>query len=148
MEIISLWFFFTSNTATLVTPSCSDGKNNKNEEIQYDRYNILKIYIGNYLFWKRPQKEYFLKHSEKRRKCWWAAFSPLLTMFYFFFNPFPKKPRACSTCLLKTLCEKEKLLLTSNFFFSHCVFYPIRELSAIFIKLKIVVCKLFQFGAV
>ena len=23
---------------------------------------------------------------------------------------------------LKTLCEKEKLLVTSNFFFSHCVF--------------------------
>ena len=28
--------------------------------------------------------------------------------------------------LLKTLCEKEKLLVTSNFSFSHNVFYPIR----------------------
>ena len=33
-------------------------------------------------------------------------------------NPFPK--RVCSTSLLKTLCEKEKLLVPSNFFFSQC----------------------------
>ena len=41
-------------------------------------------------------------------------------------NPFPNKPwflRVCSTCLLKTLWEKEKLLVTSNFSFSHSVFY-------------------------
>ena len=30
--------------------------------------------------------------------------------------------------LLKTLCEKKKLLVTSNFFFSHNVFYSIRKL--------------------
>ena len=35
----------------------------------------------------------------------------------------------------------------SNFSFSHSVFYCIGELSAIFIKNKIVVCKLFQFGS-
>ena len=61
------------------------------------------------------------------------------------FNPFPKKPRSlhvCSTSPLKTLWEKEKLHVTSNFFFSHTVFYPIGELSAIFIEFKIVVCKL------
>ena len=42
-------------------------------------------------------------------------------------NPFPNKPwflRVCSTSLLKTLWEKEKLLVTSNFSFSRCVFYP------------------------
>ena len=36
------------------------------------------------------------------------------------FNPFPKKPwfsSVCSTRLLKTLWEKEKLLVTSNFSF-------------------------------
>ena len=41
-------------------------------------------------------------------------------------NPFPNKPwflRVCSTSLLKTLWEKEKLLVTSNFSFSHSVFY-------------------------
>ena len=66
-------------------------------------------------------------------------------------NPFPNKPwflRVSSTSLLKTLREKEKLLVTSNFSFSHSVFYPFRELSAIFIKFKIVVCKLFQYGMV
>ena len=66
-------------------------------------------------------------------------------------NPFPNKPcfsRVCSTSLLKTLREKKKLLVTSNFFFSHKVFYPFAEISAIFIKLDIVVCKLFQSGPV
>ena len=66
-------------------------------------------------------------------------------------NPFPNKPlflRVCSTILLKTLWEKEKLLITSNFSFSHSVFYPFEELSAIFIKFKNVVCILFQFGRV
>ena len=66
-------------------------------------------------------------------------------------NPFPNKPwflRICSTTLLKTLWEKEKLLIMSNFSFSHSVFYPFRELSAIDIKFEIVVCKLYQFGRV
>ena len=67
------------------------------------------------------------------------------------FNPFPNKPwflRVCSTSLLKTLWEKKKLLVTSNFFFFHSVFYPLGEHSATFIKFKIVVCKLFKFGRV
>ena len=65
-----------------------------------------------------------------------------------FGNPFPNKPwflRVCSTTLLKTLWEKEKLHITSNFSFSDSVFYSFGEPSAIFIKVKIVVCKLFQF---
>ena len=44
--------------------------------------------------------------------------------------------------------EKEKLIVTSNFSFSHSVFYPFGELSTIFIKFEIVVCNLFQFGRV
>ena len=66
-------------------------------------------------------------------------------------NPFPNKPwflRVCSTSLLKTLREKEKLLVTRNFSFSHSVFYPFGKLSAISIKFKIAVCLLFQFGSV
>ena len=66
------------------------------------------------------------------------------------FNSFPNKPwflRGCSTSLLKTLWEKEKLIATSNFSFSHSFFYPFRELSFLFFKFKIV-CKLFQFGRV
>ena len=65
-------------------------------------------------------------------------------------NPFPNKPRflrVYSASLLKTLLEKEKLL-TSNFSFSHSVLYPFEELSAIFIKFEIVICRLFQFGTV
>ena len=49
---------------------------------------------------------------------------------------------------MKTLLKKEKLLVTSNFSFSHYVLYPYGELYAIFIKLKIVICKLFQCGRV
>ena len=66
-------------------------------------------------------------------------------------NPFSNNPwflRVCSTILLKTLCEKEKLLVTSNFSFSHSVFCRSGELSGIFIKFEFVVCKLFQFGRV
>ena len=66
-------------------------------------------------------------------------------------NPFPNKPwflHVCSKRLLKTLWEKEKLLKTSNFSFSHSVLYPFAKLSFIFIKLKIVVCKPFEFGRV
>ena len=37
----------------------------------------------------------------------------------------------------ETLREKEKLLVTSNFSFSHSVFYPLGELTSIFIKFKI-----------
>ena len=40
-------------------------------------------------------------------------------------NPFLNKPwfsRVCRRCLLKPLWEKEKLLVTSNFSFSHSVF--------------------------
>ena len=67
------------------------------------------------------------------------------------FNPFPYNDtywRHWEKSLLKTLWEKEKLLVTSSFSFSHSVFYPFGWLSAIFIQLEIVVCKLFQFGRV
>ena len=50
--------------------------------------------------------------------------------------------------VLKTQWEKEKLLVTSNFSLSRSVFYPFGELSVIFIKFEIVVCKPFQFGRV
>ena len=65
-----------------------------------------------------------------------------------FLDPFPNKPsflRVCSTSLLKTLWEKDKLLVTSNLSSSRSVFYQFGELFAIFIKFEIVVCKIFQF---
>ena len=65
-------------------------------------------------------------------------------------NPIPNKHLFLfvhSTNLLKTLREKEKLLVTSNFSLSHSVFCPFGDLSAaIFIKFKVVVCELFRFG--
>ena len=67
------------------------------------------------------------------------------------FNPFPNKPLflcVCTTSLLKTLWEKEKLLIMSNFSFSHSVFYPFEKLSTILIKFEIDVCKLIQFRSV
>ena len=42
----------------------------------------------------------------------------------------------CSTRFMKTLWEKEKLLETSNFSFSHSVFYLFGELSDVFVLLK------------
>ena len=45
---------------------------------------------------------------------------------WLFQGHFPSKSwflRVCSTSLLKTLREKEKLIVTSNFCFSHSVFY-------------------------
>ena len=68
-----------------------------------------------------------------------------------YFNISVNKPLVlcvCSTRRLKTLWEKKKLLITSNFSFSNSVFYPFGELSAILIKLKIVVCKRYQFWKV
>ena len=90
------------------------------------------------------------------------AISPFSTMFSkgFFQDPpkgviewewvnrFPNN-LLYSTNLLKTLWEKEKLLVTSNFSFSHSVFYPFGDPPpSIVIKFTIVVCKLFQFGRV
>ena len=67
------------------------------------------------------------------------------------FKPFPNKPWLF-TCLpvksFENTWEKEKLLITSNFSFSRSVFYWFCELSAVFIKFEIVICKLFEFGRV
>ena len=71
--------------------------------------------------------------------------------FLVFFKPFPHNGTfwcLWETSLLKTLWEKEKLLVMSNFSFSHSVFYPFGLFSAIFVKFEIVVCKLIQFGRV
>ena len=67
------------------------------------------------------------------------------------FNPFPNKPwflHVCCTSLLKTLWEKEKLFIKSNFSFSCSVFHLFGKLSAIFIKFKIVICQHFELGRV
>ena len=75
----------------------------------------------------------------------------IFSFSHYVFNPFPNKPwflHVCKRSISKTLWEKGKLLVTSNFSFSHSVVYLFGELSAIFINFEIVVCKLFQFGTV
>ena len=75
----------------------------------------------------------------------------ILHIFSVLFNPFQNKPlflRVCSQSLLKTLQYKEKLLLTSNFSFPTVFTSLFGEISVIFIKSKIVICKLFQFGRI
>ena len=49
---------------------------------------------------------------------------------------------------LKTVWEKEKLLLMSNFSFSHIIFSMLMANSPPFSSNVIVVCKTFQFGLV
>ena len=63
-------------------------------------------------------------------------------------HPVTNKPifsRVPNTSLLKTLWEKEKLFITSNFSFSHSIVYAFGELSARFVEFEIVVSRLFQF---
>ena len=87
--------------------------------------------------------------SGKGLNMFYATFNSISVLSRIAINRFPNKPwcvRVCSKSLLKTLWETEKLLVTSNFSFSHSVFNTFGELFPIFIKLKIVVCRLFQFG--
>ena len=102
------------------------------------------------------QSKLFIKNTRGEGKnADLRAFSPFSSVFsnlsereiviLAMLNPFPNKPlylRVCSTSLLKTLPEKEKMLTTSNASFSPSVFYPYEELSVISIIFKIVVCKL------
>ena len=78
----------------------------------------------------RPSLE--LIQLQGRRECTlWVCF------VLFIIDPFPHYDtfwRPWETSLLKTLWKKEKLLVRSNFSFTHIVFYPFRELSDIFIK--------------
>ena len=55
-------------------------------------------------------------------------------------NPFPDKPwslRFCSTSLLKKTTENEKLLVTSNFSFSHSVFTLLENFLPFLSNLKL-----------
>ena len=56
--------------------------------------------------------------------------------------------RPCFTCLEYRTVGKREIARNSNFSCSHSVFYPFGELTDIFIKINIVVCKLFLFGRV
>ena len=63
------------------------------------------------------------------------------------FKPFPNKPWFL-TCLQHKTFEntvgKGEIAHNEHFSFTHSVFYPLGDLSAIFVKFEIVGCKLFQ----
>ena len=85
--------------------------------------------------------------------CRSVRFSCLYYVLYwiFPFNLSPYKPwflLVCSTSLLITLLEKEKLLIMSNFSFSHLFSIPLENFLPVFMKFEIVVYKLFHFGHV
>ena len=67
-------------------------------------------------------------------------------------NLFPNNPlvlHVCNTSLLKTPWEKGEIAHNEQFLlFPHSVFQPFGELSAIFVKFEIVLCKRFQFERV
>ena len=50
--------------------------------------------------------------------------------------------------LLKTLWEKKKILVTSIFFFSHNVFYPMKDIFNVLSNISFVVRKYFKFRQV
>ena len=79
---------------------------------------------------------YILAECPVNMKCevfnrWLFLDFPIFKTFYMLLNPFRNKPwilRVCRTlCPLETLWEKEKLLVMSNFSFSHSVFYTVLE---------------------
>ena len=126
------------------------------------------MYINELYFRKRglnlfPNKPFFMCVQFKSLKTLWKKEKLLITRISHFYTvvsillenflPFSShlKLSSANSCnleeskicrLLKTLWEEEKLLIMSNFSFSHSVFYPFEELSAIFIKFEIVVCNL------
>ena len=68
--------------------------------------------------------------------------------FQVFFNPFQNKP-CFFTCLqyksFENTVGKGEIARNEQFLlFPLCFLYPFKELSVIFIEVKIVVCKLFQ----
>ena len=81
--------------------------------------------------WKEYCLEYWLKELQESMDRCTGCCNITEILFIKRLNPFPNKPwflRVYITRLLKTLWEKEKLLVTSNFSFSHNVFYLFTEL--------------------
>ena len=78
--------------------------------------------------------------------CKMYAFNLIQSKFFIICKSFPKQALVFMYFQYnKVFCgNRRKLLITSNFSFSHIVFYAFGELSIICINLKIVVCKLFQ----
>ena len=125
-------------TLSLVPKSRSSVK----VKVKYQGYKVKKMAVAwAFMFHKHilfvSAIQVCWKYLEKRRNCLLQAIFFLFhSVFYHFgelstifikLNPLPHNDtfwRPWETSLLKTLWEKEKLLVTSNFSFSHSVFYP------------------------
>ena len=101
---------------------------------------VVKVYLmSDHKFWNVSNQKYLqttIQYVVRKRRIIYqydrkihcrqrTSFS--LTVTHATLNPFPHNDtfwRPWETTLLKTLWEKEKLLVTSNFSFSHSVFYP------------------------
>ena len=101
----------------------------------------------------------YIKYFARKESVFWSRgcfpakiFSRMSSTNTLTVNPFPNKPWCLqhksfeSTVGKGEIARNEQFLLFAQIFFFF--FHPFVELSAIFIKLKIVVCKLFQLGRV
>ena len=117
------WKPVTNNNVLWRSPSKVQ-KQCRIEEYSGNQHGYPSSIIMFYLF--------IVKSHHQKLTTYFQFFSHPLTDFSFSFtfvsfNLFQNKPlflHVCSIRLLKTLWEKEKLLIMSNFSFSHCVFYP------------------------
>ena len=85
--------------------------------------NTVYFYMSSSFIYTLKIHKRSFKHSVR----WWYYGKKLHVCYVVEFNPFPHNNifwRPWETSLLKTLWEREKLLITSNFSFSHSVFYP------------------------
>ena len=101
------------------------------------QFHILKGV--RFFLWKllKLSELHIMSASKTRLKYAWTVYNDQLSYRLWWLNPFRNKLwflRVWSASLLKTLWEKEKLLVTSNFSFSHSVFYMFVKHSAIFIN--------------
>ena len=112
----------------------------KKKAFAYEKFNVTHLFeyalIGHKTLWKTSKM--FIK-----------VFLPK------FIKPFPKQALGLQYKSFENTVgkgeiarNKQFLLVTSNFSFSHSVFYLFEELSAIFVKFEIVICKPFQFEKV
>ena len=117
--------------------------------------SVLSIARQSEVFNNPMKKKNYEKIKKKIKSMLPSAFSPSLPLQYkllsfkTLFNPFPNKAlflHVCSTSLLKTIWEKEKLLIMSNFSFFQSIFYPMGELSTISSSLKLSSANSFSLG--
>ena len=118
--------FHLSRFSSATTNTC------RRDSFEVKQYLVLHYnYVNNNSLWdSNPRWSFFLlieANAALLPTSQSEAFSAALA-YYISFNPFPNKPRflrVYSRSLLKTLREKENLLVTSNFSFYPQCFQPV-----------------------